>query len=555
MEIMPMDMTALRTAARKITFIPEHYRLVMEDNTPKGFNERARTFIWEDPQLKDHKIEVSLSLKTGQLMRLEIEQESHESMEEAVAIEQAKKAAKAFMSKFHPDYKVLTSLHAEFKRNRYDVEIRAEVGGLPLPNTGCEVRLDQNLNVVRYQADEYTGVELPGWPSEIVTPEAAKERIIQDIHMGLIITTLYPSVYELEGNEEQHRLVYEPAQGRRKIDAVTGEPLFALQHDLLPPTVPIPPAHDEIQQPSKETEGALLEAMAHSNPETENMSLDGYTSLIRFWEAQLGIDTARYVLDRPRGDEENLILYYFEKNLANNEAGADQESCPTTDPLSVDGYMERRWGDALRNFDAAYMVHIDKSTGHLERLHYKQRSPEGEAVLTREQCWRVAERFLQRFFPEYAAYLQLEVEWDEEESEADQELEEEQGAAEPRKRENFHLPLFVDQYRVRTERVHISVSTITGEVLIYRSVSKERILELEACRFESMVSPEEALARYADHLEVSLRWFIDGDDNTSCYKLIYDPVYKRRAELEGTTEEHILEFIDAVNGEPVWMKM
>lgn len=201
------------------------------------------------------------------------------------------------------------------------------------------------------------------------------------------------------------------------------------------------------------------------------------------------------------------------------------------------------------------MVHIDKSTGHLERLHYKQRSPEGEAVLTREQCWRVAERFLQRFFPEYAAYLQLEVEWDEEESVADQELEEEQGAAEPRKRENFHLPLFVDQYRVRTERVHISVSTITGEVLIYRSVSKERILELEACRFESMVSPEEALARYADHLEVSLRWFIDGDDNTSCYKLIYDPVYKRRAELEGTTEEHILEFIDAVNGEPVWMKM
>lgn len=556
MEAMPIDTTVLQRTARVITFIPEHYELVMEDNTPKGFDEKARTFIWKDPQLEDHEIEVSLSLKTGQLLRLAIDQEPDASQEVVSTIDQAKVVSKAFMSKHHPDHKALTSIRAELKSNDYIVKFSAEVGGLPLPDTGCEFRLDRNLNIVRYQAEEYTEQDLPDWPAEVVTPEAAKQRIIQDIHMGLIITTLYPSMYEMEGSHDQHRLVYEPVQGRRKIDAATGEPLYPLQHDLLPPTVSITPAYveKEGQETSNGAGGQRLVPMAPSCPATKEEASDGYASVIRFWEEQLGIDTTRYVMDRPRGDEENLVLFYFEKSDMDEETKDDQENRAASDPLSVDGYMERRWGDALRHLEASYRIHIDKSTGCLERLHYRPSSPEGEVVFTREQCWRIAEGLLQRFFPEYATYLQLEVNEDEEDGGEGRELQEDHAPAEPRNREFFYLPLYVDQYRVRLERAQMVVSTITGEVLHYRGVSKERIIELKACHLEPVVSPEEALARYVDHLDVSLKWVVCGDDNTSNHKLIYAPVYKGREEKEDTAGEYVLEFIDAVNGEPIWLK-
>ncbi|MEG8984278.1 YcdB/YcdC domain-containing protein, partial [Acinetobacter baumannii] len=101
---MRMDISVLRTAARAITFIPEHYELVMEDNTPKGFDEKERTFIWEDPTHEDRRIEVSLSLGSGQLMRLQIDRERDHVIEGVYPIEQATEAAKRFMIQHHPDY-------------------------------------------------------------------------------------------------------------------------------------------------------------------------------------------------------------------------------------------------------------------------------------------------------------------------------------------------------------------------------------------------------------------------------------------------------------------
>lgn len=543
---MSMDISVLRTAARAITFIPEHYEIVMEDNTPKGFDEKERTFIWEDPTREDSRIEVSLSLGSGQLMRLQIERERDHVIEEIYPIERAIEAAKRFMIQHHPDNEVLTYIHSKTKRNDYDIEFRAEVGGLPLPNSGCDIRLDPNLNIVHYKAELFLGEELPVWPAKIISTEAAKQRIVQDLYMKPIITTLYPSVYDMEGDEDQHRLVYEPIQGRRKIDAITGAPLHNLQHDLLPPSIPI------IQKEHEELNRENFHAINPMQPSLEiaDSSSNEESCLIHFWEAQLGIDTERYVLDKPRGDEQNLILLYFDTSDINEE----EEDHSATDPLSVDVYFERRWGTALRNLQAAFMIHIDKSTASLEAYHQKQGSRDGEVRFTREQCWERAELFLRRFFPSYAKYLQLEVKWDGEDGVMNSEQEGTEDTTEARDREFFHLPLYIDQYRVRLERVNISVSTITGEVLLYRGVSMKKIRELEACKFEAGVSPESALARYVAQLDVSLKWFDYYDDNTVHYQLIYDPVCKRRVEAEGNHTEYVLDFIDAMSGELIWSK-
>lgn len=543
---MSMDISVLRTAARAITFIPEHYELVMEDNTPKGFDEKERTFIWEDPTHEDSRIVVSLSLGSGQLMRLQIDRERDHVIEGVYPIEQATEAAKRFMIQHHPDCEVLTYIHSVIKRNYYDIEFRAEVGGLPLPSSGCDIRLDPNLNIVLYKAELFLGDQLPVWPAKIISAEAAKQRIVQDLYMKPIITTLYPSVYDMEGDEDQHRLVYEPIQGRRKIDAITGAPLHNLQHDLLPPSIPI------IQEEHEELNRENFHAINPMQPSLEiaDSSSNEESCLIHFWEAQLGIDTERYVLDKPRGDEQNLILLYFDTSDINEE----EKDHSATDQLSVDVYFERRWGTALRNLQAAFMIHIDKSTASLEAYHQKQGSRDGEVRFTREQCWERAELFLRRFFPSYAKYLQLEVKWDGEDGVMNSEQEGTEDTTEARDREFFHLPLYIDQYRVRLERVNICVSTITGEVLLYRGVSMEKIRELEAGKFEAVVSPESALARFVEQFDVSLKWFDYYDGNTVHYQLVYDPVCKRRVEVEGNHAEYVLDFIDAMSGELIWSK-
>ena len=101
----------------------------------------------------------------------------------------------------------------------------------------------------------------------------------------------------------------------------------------------------------------------------------------------------------------------------------------------------------------------------------------------------------------------------------------------------------MDQYRVRLEYVNICVSTITGKVLLYRNVSHEKIRELEACKFKAAVSAASALARYAEQLDVSLRWYMEGDDGTAHYRLIYDPVYKRRAKTGVSVSEYLLNLL------------
>ncbi|GAB6931022.1 hypothetical protein JCM10914A_50050 [Paenibacillus sp. JCM 10914] len=193
------------------------------------------------------------------------------------------------------------------------------------------------------------------------------------------------------------------------------------------------------------------------------------------------------------------------------------------------------------------MIQIDKLTGRVESYHNNRTDQEGKVTYTREQCWNRAEVFLQRVFPEYAEYLQLEVERTVMDAH-EEELEE----TELNDREWFFLPLFIDQYRVKLERASIIVCKITGEVLLYRGVSMELIRELKACRFEVVISSEEALSRYVDQLEVDLKWFYD--DRTRSYRLIFDPILTPKETKVAHETQRTLEYIDAKSGELIWCR-
>ncbi|GAB6931023.1 hypothetical protein JCM10914A_50060 [Paenibacillus sp. JCM 10914] len=325
---MPLDKSVLRATAKAITHIPEHFQLVMEDNTSTGLDETTRKFIWEDPEDEYHGIEISLCLDTGQLMELDIHQEQDMLIVSSdPEIERAIEVSKGYMVEHHPDYRALTSVYAEVRRGYYYVQFRVEVGGLPLPHTGCEVKLDRLLRVVRYRVEESRGLKLPTWPAQIVNAQTSRQRIVKDLHMQLIITTLEPTLYEMRETNPQHHLVYEPVQGRRVIDAITGEPLYGLEHDLVPPSYPI------IRMQEDNRKVALIDRnnMLNKCPDVGN-------DLIGFWEGCLGIDTERYVMDEPKEDEEYLILLYFDTW----DVG-DTQDHPQADPLSVDGYIDRTW--------------------------------------------------------------------------------------------------------------------------------------------------------------------------------------------------------------------
>jgi hypothetical protein len=133
---MTIDYEKLQTKAKAIVVIPEHYRLEMEDNTPKG-DEKERSFIWEDPENDDCKIEVTLDLETGHLMRLDIDMEAKDMVGHDSSAEEARLIADAFLLKHLPNHAAFTWVNIEEIRNVRFITYREEVGGLPLPDAGC----------------------------------------------------------------------------------------------------------------------------------------------------------------------------------------------------------------------------------------------------------------------------------------------------------------------------------------------------------------------------------------------------------------------------------
>lgn len=532
---MALDDSTLLASAKAVVNIPEHYRLAMADNTPKGEAPRERTYIWEDPHSEDSNIEVSLSLETGDLMSLYIRTEKEEADVSEVSTKAVRAAANAFVKQHLPGCEQFTRVRIDDIHNEYTVEYRMEVGGLELPDTGCTLRINRDLRVVRYRKEASSAMRLPEWPAERISPDTARRTMIQELCLVPVIAALYPGDNETTADTMEHRLVYEPVTIHRKYDAVSGEPLQDLLHALYPPTRPIsefnrsgPNVQDDAMKPDKS-------AGYRGNVSLNNMDFNDWNASLRYWETVLGIDSSLYALGERKDDGEQLYLFYTERESAEERTSGAQE-----DPLSVDGYMSRRWGQALNRLKASHTLQIEKSTGQLVSYYTRvkpDRMKRKKPSFTRAECWEKAQQFLHQCFPEYINYLQLELDQQEEKDP---------------EREFFHLPLFIGPYRVRLESVTISICSITGEVLMYRGVSMEKIRELAQNNFIAKISEEEAARKVEEQLEVSMRWYLDGDDNSGRYRLIYEPAVKRSNSLDGTEKAATLQYVDAVSGELIW---
>ncbi|RAV22972.1 YcdB/YcdC domain-containing protein [Paenibacillus contaminans] len=399
-----IDVDKLRNAAASIVAIPEHYKLELEDNVPVD-DERERCFIWEDPDRDDRQIEIALDLMTGHLTRLKIDRDE---LDEDKAVfsrldREARTVADAFVKKHAPEPGEYTFVTVTERRGNKEFAYREEVGGLPIPETGCVLTLDAAFNVIRYRLEERRSLKTckPKWPEAVVDAETVKGYIRRHLRMELKIVHLHPSLVKLTGEEAEYRIVYEPAPDRRWIDAVTGFDLFGDEHYVMPPSYPI-----QAKEPVSET------------PAREAKS----------WEKILGIDQERYALVRTKEDEERVKIVYQFQQQEEETSGSDP------DVLSVDGYMNRKWGDRLQAFKyGSIIAQIEKSTGRLVGFHGMDGGEGGTPRLNREQCWNKAKQFLQNVFPEYARYLQLEIDSKE-------------TREEPVERHFFHLPLYIDGF-------------------------------------------------------------------------------------------------------------
>ncbi|AIQ18136.1 hypothetical protein H70357_16685 [Paenibacillus sp. FSL H7-0357] len=515
---MEANFDRLRTQAMNIVAIPQHYRLVMEDSTPTR-DAVNRSFIWEDPENREWTLEISLDLATGCLVDLNVDLEPNEETndrEDPKGMgEEAREIADAFVGKHAPDAAGLTWIHTDDSRRR--ITYREEVGGLPLPDTGCEVTLDQGLGIIRYR-HHLKSAPTPEWPAVLVNEGAVKEQLLCHTHMELQITAFSPSIYDVPGTEDEYRMVYNPAPLMRFIDAVSGRDCFGPEHYALPSIHSL-----KVDEGPTETAG--------SGPEEAKT---GANRSIADWQQLLGINPELYELEKSSDDGERIMLQYRHIDELEDE--------PEQAALSVDGYMKYRWGDKLRNLESPFKLQIEKTTGTLLRFHRNDPGKEQPlSPLNRQQCWVKAEGFLREVFPDYASYLRLEVDKDDLEDE-------------PRSREFFFLPVYIGEIPVNGERVTISISTATGNTCLYSGVSCEMLQQLAEPRLAPLLTPEIALEIYKRYMDVKLRWIKDSNAVRPVYRLIYELVTIPRSEPSSGFVNCKLRYIDARSGEPIWGK-
>lgn len=535
---MSVNYGELRTKAEAIVQIPEHYRLAMEDNT---HDEQERSFIWEDPGKDDCQIEITLDIETGHLISLDVQREAKDSGYQASSAEEARAITDAFLEKHTPDYSTFSWVNSEEKGNLRFITYREEVGGLPLPDTGCRMTLDGGLNVIRYQLERSRRrtVSKPEWPGSIVDVETVRQQVLKNMRMELTIVALYLPMYEREEAEPEYRLVYEPIPGHRLIDAITGSDLFGLEHYVMPPSHPIAPMEADESNESMLVEGAsdLDEMPTSGETLTSGKQLKlkdlraGSIKDVATLELELGIDPEFYLLEKSKDDGDLIKMVYKFR------AEVDEE--PEPEALSVDAYFIHKWSDSLRNLEAPFMIQIEKSTGRLVGFHRSEREKEAAPSLTRKQCWEKVEQFLQQMFPDYTSYLQIEVD-------------QEDMDRRPREREFFHLPVYIGNIPVNHERVMLSVSTSTGKIWVYRGVSYEMIRELEERNSPyPTLTAERAFDLYSEYVRFRLRWFINiKDENQPVYRLVYEPITSRRDEFTlGAGHNRGLRYIDAYSCE------
>ncbi|AGL00139.1 DUF4901 domain-containing protein [Desulfoscipio gibsoniae] len=490
----------LREKASSIVSIPENYHLVVEDNIAD-----ERLFIWEDPQHPEANIEITLDLQTGELIKLSIDKNQDNACSGAdcaiPSADQAKRIADEFIKQHLPDLRgEYTWIHIEAGRRHMHISYRQETGGLPLPFSGCNCTVDSGGNITDFK--HYGCKNKPAWPASITDVKTVKQQIVEDLRMKLCIMRLYPSMHEVEDLE--YRLVYEPVPCLRSFNAITGRDLFEPDHYLMPRSHPVRPP----QQAPEQQENNI--------------------------EKLIGVDPHLFVLVREKEDEEDIRYVWKKKEHAHQPVAIVEDR-------SFDAYWRKRLPN-IWLFDNSIIAVVEKSTGRLRQL-YKDNTCAGNLALSRDECLEKALHFLQRVFPEYPHYLQL------------QESKEPEDGQRP-DREFFAFDVYVNGIPVYLEIVRVSVHTATGEIGIYSGVSFEMISMLAGRNFHPRITEQEALKIYLEHLDVELVWEREEDDSCG-YQLIYRPTIS--ADRTPCTPEYgerrEVQYIDACSGERIWSRV
>ncbi|GAK42991.1 DUF4901 domain-containing protein [Paenibacillus urinalis] len=521
-----MDYDHLRRLAEKYADPPTHYTLVMEDSIPKE-NAQYRVFVWENSDNVEETIEVDLDLHSKELLRLQKDRQAELSSFSSPSDRSVKDRAQEMLEQYlqEPDRYMFNEI--KYIEDKVKVDYRLQIGGLPLPHTGCEFIFTRDLDLFRFrfEGNKSISAAIPHWPHEVIEPDMIRANLLSAFDMELRIQYFYSTIYDYQGSDSTFKLVYTAVPERQIICAVTGEDLFDKDHYRLPRSEPMVQAGDE--------------SFTELKLQCETVS-DSIDSALKKWEERLGIDLSIFEREEMKDEEGEIRCLYA---LRNQNREMDQDAAQEPNPLQTEAYFKHRWGKIFDRMIYSCKLSIDKNTSRLLAFHAFEQEGETETLqeaLGRSACREIAELFLADVFPEHGALLHREM---------DSDLENE----EPSKKEFFFYPLFMSGIQVAYEQVMIVVNTRNGRISSYRGISPHLITELMSVEHQPKLTTEEAYQRYSQKLDVQLKWFLHtASTGEKEYKLVYEPVVKYKSEAEVLHTRTV--YIDANSGEWIYRK-
>jgi hypothetical protein len=462
---METALDGLRKRAMSLFDIPSSYRLLIDDGDRQ--QEGKATFLWVKPDSEEG-IAVTFSSE-GKLLEFTQDVPKEWDRRPVLPLDAWRRRAEQFVSSHDPKAReAFSHVTVTTEKNGAWVHFRQEALGLPLPMSGCRVKVHQSGEVTDFT---YFGVQpLPEPPARLVK-EAVCERFLEnDVTLTLVLKLLPESVFA--GGGGTWRLVYEPEPVCLTFSAETGPRARAGADEEDVNWLPLP-------------------------AEAVSACEQGVGSL----EELLGIDPVQY--ERIQQTE----LFAGENQTAVVWGRCDRvSSVPDRQNRSIEAFFRRR------REERAVMAQIDANTGRLLSF-WRWEEEAGTLRLSREECLERAVSFLRRAVPELLPLLELASDVRDD------------GGDERREREHF-------RFRVRRGGIpcdpgflFVTVHSSTGRIERFSGLDTAPN-ELIQTPIIPALSPREALRRLREETVFRLQWERCRDGGQFHYRLQYVAVHK-----------------------------
>jgi hypothetical protein len=462
---METALNGLRKRAVSLFDIPSSYRLLIEDGG--RHQEGKATFLWVKPDSEEG-IAVTFSSE-GKLVEFTQDVPDEWNRRPVLPVDALRRRAEQFVSSNEPKaLEAFSHVTVTTEKNGVWVHFRQEALGLPLPLSGCRVKVHQSGAVTDFT---YFGVQpLPETPAPLVE-EAVCERFLEnDVTLTLVLKQLPESVFA--GGGGTWRLVYEPEPVYLTFSAETGPQAKA--------------AADE-----EDVNWLPLSAEAVSACE------QGVESL----EELIGIDPVHY--ERIQ----QTALFAAENQTAVVWGRRDRVSQEPDRP-----YRSIREFFLRRQEERAAMAQLDANTGRLLSF-WRWEEEAGTLRLSREECLERAVSFLRRAVPELLPLLELASDVRDE------------GGDERREREHFRFRVRRGGIPCEPGFLFVTVHSSTGRIERFSGLDAPPNGLIQAPIIPAL-PPREALRRLREETVFRLQWERCRDGGQSLYRLQYAAVHK-----------------------------